>query len=288
VLLIGQRDPKMEALKQMTDAYLKGGDVFRRALTDPDNDIRLIALKTLEELAQLNGIVRERVLNAQEKKPGEGSDLFLEPFLVKMTPEVVTNLTNDRYQVRLAATQVLESRGPQARPVAGSVVSRLGDPNLFVRWAAARILGRLSKPTINGAVDGLAKLLCDEDLSVRIAAANAIEALGIEARGAAPALLKVVNRGDADFREAAARALGVVGPYADTPPLTGENRAALIVPALAKELSNPDARVRRAAAQALGRFGADAEKYAAKELKAALADEDAEVRRNATEALLAK
>jgi HEAT repeat protein len=291
VLLPEVRDAELKSLKPMTDSYLNNGEVFRKAVAEGDAATRLIGMQTLEELAQLTEAVRERLdlLGVKKvEKSEEPPPIFLDPFLNRMTADVVSNLTHPKYQVRLAALQVLESRGPRARPVAASVVARLSDENLFVRWAAARLLGRLTQPAVKGAVDGLAKLLSDEDLSVRMASANAIEALGVEGAEASPALLNVVNKGDAEFREAALRALGVVGPHANVAPLTVEKRAQLIVPAIAKELSNPDPRVRRAAASALGRFGAAAAQYAGKELNAALGDEDSEVRRSATEALLAK
>lgn len=282
---VAPREFKMENL---TDSYIKQDEVYRKTLLDPNAEVRLVSLQTLEELAQLNAYVRERVLNLQDSKPSEHPDTFLEPFLVKMTPEVVANLTHPNYRVRLAASQVIESRGNQARQPAAALVPRMDDGNLFVRWAAARALGRLSQPTIKGAVEGLGKLLSDDDLSVRMAAATSLEALGKEGRDATPELLTVVNAGDADFREVALRALGVVGPFANAAPLIPEKRNQIIVPVIAKELSHPDVRVRRAAAQALTRFGASSAVYAGKELKAALDDEDADVRRYATEALLVK
>src|SRR5262249_874444 len=82
------------------------------------------------------------------------------------------------------------------------------------------------------------------------------------------------NRGDAEFRVAALRALQAIGP-----------RAADYVPNVVAALGHPDERVRRAAAIVLGRLGPAAQ-AAEPALRRALNDKDAEVRKNASDALL--
>jgi HEAT repeat protein len=287
---------ELEAMRKHLEPFWKQRDVFVKALNDSDPEVRLAALRALEDLAILQGYVYERMGGIPDVKPDgkEGKDeappapgMFFEPLFTDATPLIVKNMKDRDYQIRIMATQVLECRGPLARDQGPALVETLRDSNPFVRWVAARTLGRLNQPAVKGAAVGLAGLANDEDLSVRIAVANAIESLGSEGREAVPALLRVVNTGDGDFREAALKALGAAGPYTTAHPLTVEKRGKLIVPALVRELSNPDVQVRRAAAQALGRFPADVA-LAAPALKKALDDEDSEVRRYATEALLSR
>jgi len=189
-------------------------------------------------------------------------------------PNILRNLTNPDPQVRLLAVEILENLGPDARPQIPPLVGRLADPNLFVRWAASRALGRINGDPLPGEIEALARLVTDCDLSVRLSAASTLESFGPQAGAAVPDLVAAVNSGDAEFRVAVLQALGAIrkdGPRA--------------VPAMARELKNPDRRVRRAAALAIRAYGADAA-YAEDALRQALRDVDADVRRFASEALL--
>ena len=93
------------------------------------------------------------------------------------------------------------------------------------------------------------RLLRDEAISVRRAAAEAMQHLGPCAAGCGSELAEVVrSEDDADVRRMAAEALGYLGEHA---------RSAAAD--LAKALGDPDATVRVAAAEALGRLGHHAE-----------------------------
>ncbi len=283
-------DRELKAIQPRIEVFRTQTDVLAKVVVDPDPEIRLSALRMLEDLGTLQNYVSERIVSLPSEKKDETTPApatSLGPVFVAVRPSLVRNLSDPNPKVRLAAAQVLESRGESARPAARALIERLSDPNPFVRWVAVRTLGRFRSPAAPGAVEGLGNTLMDRDLSVRIAAANALESLGAEAGPAIPALLASANRGDADYREAALRAIGTAGPFVPSTVILREKRGQVIVPVVARELSNPDVRVRRAAALALGRLGNDAA-LAAGALQKALNDDDSEVRRYATEALLAK
>jgi HEAT repeat protein len=273
---------------------------LRRALNDRDSEYRRQVLRLTEDMALLRDRIRQRLQAIPEvepeKKPkpektgqadkaelqfvaqpgGEPAPpgALLDRILKEAEPDLVRALNDASSEVRLSALHVIENLGPEARDLAPHLVRHLRDRNLFVRWVSARTLGRLGTPPPAGAVAGLARLVYDHDLSVRAAAALALEQYGPAAADAVPALVRMVNVGDAEARQLIIRALGAIG--------TGGREVVL---AIARELTNEDVRVRRAASQALGNFGAEAAPAAAA-LERALRDDDAEVRRNASESLL--
>jgi HEAT repeat protein len=189
-------------------------------------------------------------------------------------PAAAARLGDPFVRVRLAALDFMETMGPDAASAAGAVVGALADPCLFVRWAAARTLGRIGPVNVAESVPALARLLEDPDLDVRLATAAVLERYGPQARAAVPALTAAVGRGDAEIRVAVLRAIEAVG--ADAEPA---------IPAVTEALTHPDLRVRRAAAEALGSFG-PAARSAQDALRRTLNDSVDEVRKAASDALL--
>lgn len=264
--------PRLEKVREQPE-------VFSRVLRDPNANIRREAMRSLEDLAVLQGFIRDRIIPLPKKDAPMAKDaavpgMYLEPLFEATAQDVVRGMSDPDERVRIQAAQVLESRRDRARPFADVLVRGLRDPSLFVRWVCARTLGRLGGTPAAGVIEGLAALLCDYDLSVRIAAANALEAIGRPAAAEA-ALLKVLHHGDPEYRDAVIRALAAVSTNGQT-----------VVPEIARELKHPDPKVRRAAARAIARFGKSAA-LVVDALKAALQDEDPDVRRFAAEAMLA-
>ena len=122
--------------------------------------------------------------------------------------------------------------GPDAAPVASAVLEATHDPNLFVRWAAARTIGKLGPVEVKRGVSELARLISDEDLDVRAIAAHGLERYGPAARAAVPALTRTVNVGDSEIRVGVMRALDGIGPDAKS-----------AIPAISRALSHSDYRV---------------------------------------------
>jgi CubicO group peptidase (beta-lactamase class C family) len=142
----------------------------------------------------------------------------------------------------------------------------LGADDAALRWGAASSLGRCG----GAAVPGLVQSLAAESPLARQAAARALGLLGRDAIDAIPALVSALEDGEPLVREAAADALGRVGP---------EARAA--VTPLIETFGGDDPYVAGAAAIALARIG-DA---AVASLTAALDDKSDDVRRSVVIAL---
>lgn len=275
-----------------------------KAVNDQDLAVRLVARRGLEEM----GVARLRLLRraasvpptgpaAKEPDKGSGEEseapqpptrpvagevqvkLPEDPLLdgLKQTLRALAQgLADPDVRARLAAIDALEVLLDEAASAAPALAWSLGDPDRFVRWAAARTLGRIdpAKVNVNQVVPGLIRLLYDPDLDLRITAAHALERYGPAAAAAVPYLADVAGKGDPEIRVAAIQTLPAIG-----------KAGAKGVPAIGAALANPDVRVRQAAAEALARFGPDAAP-AADALNRALTDDDPKVRRFASEALL--
>jgi HEAT repeat protein len=193
----------------------------------------------------------------------------------KVLPELQAGLRDQSWQVRLETVEALEMYGNEAAPAALALVTALGDPNKFVRWAAARVLGKITPPVaVDTAVPALSRLLFDNDLDLQLIATQALERYGPDAQPAVPALVRRLGEGDAEIRIAALRTLESIG--------TGARDA---LPAIGAALSQPAPRVRQAAAEVLSRFGPLARDQEAA-LRRALDDSNADVRKAASDALL--
>jgi HEAT repeat protein len=175
---------------------------------------------------------------------------------------------------RRASFEALESMGAASRPFIPRLVQGLKDPDLFVRWIAARALGKLAPRQAEVVVPALACNLDDPDLDPRIAAARALGQYGPLARGAVEALTARLSKGDAEFRLAAMKALEDIGT--DSAPA---------LPALARSLRDIDPRVRAEAARIIGRFGSAARGHV-EALRRLTTDPDSDVRKAASAAIL--
>jgi hypothetical protein len=219
------------------------------------------------------------------------------PPLSKSIQPLVDNLRSPDVRTRLSAIDALESI--TARPDDQTVAQELGkdaaanaakaltravyDRDRFVRWAAARTLGKMAplddvasgQSVERAAVAALTWLLSDPDPDVRLRNAYALEQFGKAAASAVPALAVAASRGDTEARIAAAHAIEAIG---------GSPEAA--VPALASGLSSDNVRLRRATAEALAKYGASA-RAARPALEQALRDQDPEVRRLVSDSLIA-
>jgi HEAT repeat protein len=210
----------------------------------------------------------------EESEPPEITRDPLLKGLRSALPGLAAGLKDRDVRIRLASLDVLEEMGPDAAPVASAVLEATHDPNLFVRWAAARTIGKMGPVEVKRGVSELARLISDEDLDVRTIAARGLERYGPAARAAVPALTRAVNVGDSEIRVGVMRALDGIGPDA---------RSA--IPAISRALSHSDYRVRRTAAEVLGHFGPLA-KSAEPALRRALSDNEPDVRQAASDALL--
>ena len=246
---------------------------FVSALNAADADSRVAAARTLEQVAAL------RSLLLVAKVPGEG---FADPFKTGLTavmPTLVQRAKDPVAAVRQAVVEAVEPLDESLLPKS-TIVAATSDANVFVRWSAARTLGKLGQANANQKVvapevGGLATLLSDSDVDVRVAALTALQKYGAAAKSATPAVLVAASKGDVEARVMAIKTLDALGSDAPS-----------TVPVLIQGLKESDIRLRREAAGGLVRFGPDA-KPALVELRRALESDDAELRVTAAEAILA-
>jgi HEAT repeat protein len=217
---------------------------------------------------------------AQAEKPKEGKvDANTDPLrrgLLEAMPALANRAVSDPLiRIRLSAFDALDPLDRDLAPVVPVLVRAMADCNKFVRWAAARTVGKAGPVYTDLTVPPLVRLLSDIDLDVEIAAAATLGGYGPVASAAVPALAQAALKGDSERRVAAIHALAAMG--ADAIPA---------IPALVEALNNNDARVLRAAADALGPMGPEA-KAAIPGLEKRLNDTDPEVRKAVADALLA-
>jgi len=279
-----------ELLQRAAEALRNTAPAVARVLRDPDPAVRLEAQRALEKM----GTARQRFqrliqgagpqlstrLSADEPgapsgQPGKSAapDALLEALRIAI-PALKADLQDPNVRVRLGAVDVLEALGQDAAPATPELVERLGDQDVFVRWASARTLGKINSAAKAPAINGLSTLLFDTDLDVRLAAASALQHYGSLAKPAVPDLIKAMGASDAEMRVAAMRTLETTGKAAEP-----------AIPALAAALRDPDPRVRQAAAEVLGKFGPPA-LAAEVALRRSLSDDNPDVRRAASDALL--
>jgi len=195
--------------------------------------------------------------------------------LKEALPDLARCVARADVEERLAALYVLEALGLEAVPAAVAASKALADGDPFVRWAAARVLGKVApaKPVL--LVAALAEKVGDENGDVRITVLAALERYGPAAVGAVKEVSQALKGGDEQTRLWAVRVLAAIGP---------EGREKTTAPLL-EALSAKEVAVRRIAVRALAGFGKPGA-TATDALRAALKDDDAEVRRLASEALL--
>jgi HEAT repeat protein len=238
-------------------AMLKAhGPWLARAAGDVDPEVRLLARKVLAEIAEarlrlvqrnssvLAGAERQVLTEFQEQAVTFLRDDPLMRGLSETIPALAAGVDDTDVRVRRATLDVLEAMGQDAVAAVPALVHALSDRDRFVRWAAARALGKVHPPRPETVVAALAALLSDADPDLRLTAATSLREYGSQARAAVPALLILSRSSDPEQRVAAIRTLESAG---------GDDASALTV--LNAALNDNDARVRQLAEQALGRVG---------------------------------
>jgi HEAT repeat protein len=244
------------------------------ATLDANNqEVSVAACRALEEIAEVR-----RKLGGASNKAAEALTKALRDSGV--VAKLARKLSDKEARVQLAAIYVLETLEAEAAPAAKEVAVALADPNPYVRWGAARTAGRMAPQGAGQAVTPLAKLLADEHEDVRLTALAALERYGPAAKDAVPALVQTVKKGETAERQSAMTALIAVGANAI------QDRKEVVGSALRDTLKDKEAEVRLTAVRALGRLDPTT-KESIEALRGALHDTDANVRRAASEALLA-
>lgn len=229
------------------------------AFGDPAIEVRRAAGSALADIGEpaigpLAGVLRQAPAAARLE-----AVLALGRMEAKETVEdhLVAALSDEDPMVRRAAGLVLGEMGNAK--AAGVLVEILRGGDAYDRARAARYAGSLRAAE---AVDALVGILDDEDWSVRIAARDALVAIG---EGSVDALLRAAKEGNRRVRIKAASALGRIG---------SERAVDVLLPALREE----DWMARDEAAVALARIRSE---KAVGPLIAALKDPAGETRKAA-------
>jgi HEAT repeat protein len=250
-----QVEEERAALRPLLAALRDQAAALARGAADADVRVRIPARHALEDVAAARLKLLRRASSALAAPPGEGDPaaaataafLLEDPLLVGLRqalPALTAGVGDADMEARRAAIDALEALGRHAAPAAPALVTALSDRDRFLRWSAARALGKVRPPDAASVVPALARLLADGDCDVRLAAAAALGAYGPGARAALPALAEAARARDPELRLAALRALDSIG---------SDDAAALAV--LTAAQTDADARVRRLAEEVRERLG---------------------------------
>lgn len=287
---IMQRHAQVQALLKELQGVLAGmraqGPRLGKSLEDDNVKVQLEAIEALENIGNARAKLKRLVTNVPIVEPADKfGDLgnreamkkfdTLQLFISKHLATISSLLDHGESRVRRGAMDFLETIEEAAAPALPRIAQSLTDSDRFVRWSAARLLGNFSPDKAAFAVLGLARLLDDPDLNVRLAATKALENLGTLSADAVPALSESLNQGDVEGRVEAMYALQAIGA----------KYGKVAVPNLITALIHADPRVRKTAAETLGRFGAYSTP-AVPALRRLLSDDDQDVRIAASDALL--
>jgi len=114
--------------------------------------------------------------------------------------------------VRSAAAETLGLMGPEARPAIDDLKLVLHDEDVSVRLYAAQALWVMDRQHTAAVIPVFTKALNARDTSHRATAAYMLGRIGPQARQAVGPLIEALKSDDADLKERAAFALGAIGP----------------------------------------------------------------------------
>ncbi|HMC88449.1 MAG TPA: HEAT repeat domain-containing protein, partial [Gemmataceae bacterium] len=263
--------PLLAVLREQMPALTRG-------LSDSDGDVRMLARRALEDMTSPSVMLLEQTGGMAAQPSRSASSAAQGPALGNMqgtVQQLAEGLKDEEPRSRRTVMDVLETLGAAAAPAAPTLAKALSDPDPFVRWAAARTLGKIAPAAADVVVPALAAMLRDTDLDLRVAAAAALEHYGKAAGSVVPELIRALGATDAEMRVSVIRALGAIGAPDAGPALPG----------LTAAVSDPEPRVQEAAAKVLGDLGALAGE-AAEPLRKALQTGTPAVQKAAGEALL--
>lgn len=176
-------------------------------------------------------------------------------------PVLIQALSDDNPFVRLEATRVLGGIGKPAEHAVPALEKLLRDENVTIRIMAADALCNIDNSRGDTVIPVLMQALGDEDIVIRHDAVSALARIGANTEAAVPALIVAFEDENSSVRAEAAEALARIGVPA--------------LPALIQALDNESSLVRGTAAYALGGIGEPA-KGAVPALADALRDERTE------------
>jgi HEAT repeat protein len=267
-------------LSPLASAFAKLSQSAAVTLQKADHESQLAATRILQELAELVRNYPRRtpeglLLNDRLAPAGNEAARILDAELAKALPVLAARLNGRDAALKLAALDALEMLGAKAQPVMAAVIAATKDPDRFVRWAAARTLGRLDTTSSRAPILALADLVNnDEDYDVRRYAIRTLEMLGPSSVPAISALERSLEQPDVELQITTLDALRAIGV-----------EARLALPTILAVLKDGDVRVRRLIPSLLANLGPAAQP-AVPALQEAMRDPDPDVRQAAGRAIL--
>jgi len=238
-----------------------------KLLASNEKSVALEAARALEAVGKV-----EMPHHDRPGQPPEANEV--KTALVKVAPELGKALSHKDTEVQLHSLYALERLGVDASPALAEVCGACEATDLYVRWAAVRVLGRLAARPSDKGVSTLVSRLKDDNADVRATAVLALGMYGEKAKEAVPSLGKLTADKDAALRLLALEALTRIGKEA-----VGAEAELLDC------LTAKDEKVRVRAMRAIVKFEAVSEKTRTA-LNKALDDDNLEVRQLASELLL--
>ncbi len=314
----GKITPEKEFIK-VFEAHALATPKLLQALSDDNTNIKLTAMMALEKISLTRSRIAAKIdekaaeLNPDKPSP-RGQTLkvngiadplgnMVERGWIAIAHLLQRGSEKEAVSVRRRAAHLLEilaedidrtsaemhkNKPAERRRFVGAITAGLFDTDRFVRMTSTRAMRSIELAQIDREmVLALGYILIDNkqyDADLSETAVKTVEAIAANpnARAAIPFLKAVLvdPQKDAETRIGAMKALiAMGGPEA--------NEA---FPQIIGALSDSDVRVRRTAAETLGRLARPATREIAEDalraLRAALRDDDSEVRLNATEAIL--
>ena len=236
---------------------------FAAALHDRDANTSLSALRSPISELILKSMHAEREYTAPGKIGEEVASLLANWLNSEHTP------------LRIKAAKALGALGPLATPYVHELLVLLNDVEWQVRKAAETALEELAHYIHNPVALVTAGLRHQTEIR-RIAAARALNPLGVAKNVEASLLIEVLRDESESVREAVVGAIGKLGKHAQSETL----------PVVASLMRDNSVLVRIAAVRAIGKIGTKANEYVSL-LAATLEDESGHVRAQAAVALAA-
>src|SRR5205823_4141650 len=124
-----------------------------KAATDADVKVRLQGRRALEDLADLQRRLLRRAAGVARTTGGSpvqpasyapGGEDPLGEGLRQSVESLSVGISDRDVTARRAALETLEALGTAAAPAAPALIEALNNRDRFVRWSAARTLGRIS------------------------------------------------------------------------------------------------------------------------------------------------
>ena len=137
---------------KLIKAFEQQGTVLATALSDKDEEARILARRALEWIAS----VRLELLGLPKHDAGKGGkadEELADPLMKALAPGLKYYfgkrlISDPDVQVRRASLDFLEPMEDALLPAIPALTQALGDEDRFIRWAAARTLGKIGERNI--------------------------------------------------------------------------------------------------------------------------------------------